>query len=176
MEGDTSFLHSSSAGFFFVTPCAASCCKSASCSSTCIHIYIYIGTCGSDVKIRCILAAVEASNFHVQPCVAHIHTRCRISNPSIHRVLLSITHPHYVLHMYDITRIISPCYPATDGEGKGGDGAVAVRRELGACSKGFWSLAPAGTGYPRLTVRKTSRGFAFPDMPLRVHIIESPDN
>lgn len=25
-------------------------------------------------------------------------------------------------------------------------------RRLGACSKGFWSLAPAGGGYPRLTV------------------------
>ncbi|CAB1104251.1 unnamed protein product [Ectocarpus sp. CCAP 1310/34] len=33
-----------------------------------------------------------------------------------------------------------------------GEGGSAAKRRLGACTSGFWSLAPAGSGYPRLTV------------------------
>lgn len=58
---------------------------------------------------------------------------------------------------YSVYRVVcvSPPYPPPDDEPGERDEAV-VRRELGACTKGFWSLAPVGGGYPQLTVRIAS--------------------
>lgn len=48
----------------------------------------------------------------------------------------------------------NPVAPADDSEEavSVGEGGGAAKRRLGACTSGFWSLAPAGSGYPRLTV------------------------
>ena len=40
------------------------------------------------------------------------------------------------------------------GDGETGEGS---RRGLGECVGGFWSLAPTGSGYPRLVVREKER-------------------
>lgn len=75
---------------------------------------------------------LELNSFHLIEPMALTKLRREIDSPPANR---------------------SPDDAADGGEEWGHGSGVGVRRDLGACSSGFWSLAPLGGGYPQLTVR-----------------------